>query len=77
MSQEENLSQKSHTMMQLEEVNRATSPAEYDKKMRQWAADRGLPTADQWNFQMMMQYCEGLERRLEIFERYAKALPVW
>lgn len=66
-----------NNLMQLEEVNRATSPAEYDRKMRRWAADRGLPTADQWNFQIMMQYCERLEGRLEILERYAKALPVW
>lgn len=51
-------------MMQLEEVNRATSPEEYRQKYDQWMRDRGFPVEDQiFSFVQVMQYCEKLEEQ--------------
>jgi len=62
MSEESKVSPKSHTLMQLEEVNRATSPEEYLAKLNRWATDRGFPPAEEpFNFVLVMQYCERLE----------------
>lgn len=55
-------------MMQLEEVNRATNQEMFDLLMRKWVADRGLPTEDEWNFQVMMQYCERLEEEIRLLQ---------
>lgn len=49
-------------MMQLEEVNRATSPQEYLAKLERWSKDRGMPGVDEpFSFTVVMQYCERLE----------------
>lgn len=77
MSEEERVSLKRHTLMQLEEVNRATSAEEYLVKLQVWAADRGLPVEDQWNFQIMMQYCERIEaQNRHLRERLMARSPV-
>lgn len=55
-------------MMQLEEVNRATSPEEYLKKLEQWATDRGMPGMNEpFQFTVVMQYCERLEAVWQAF----------
>ena len=61
MAQEEKTLPKGN-MMQLEEINRATSPEEYRQKYDQWMRDRGFPVEDQiFSFVQVMQYCERLE----------------
>lgn len=72
-------------MMQLEEVNRATSPEEYRQKYDQWMRDRGFPVEDQiFSFVQVMQYCEKLEEqhRRDVGQRSGRAnstgrLPRW
>lgn len=78
MAQKEKMLPKCN-MMQLEEVNRATSPEEYRQKYDQWMRDRGFPVEDQiFSFVQVMQYCERLEeqsrKHLEIYQRYMKVL---